>query len=77
MLNGIALDGRSVAHHALLMRVTPIRTDRLQLLVTQEERDMAVAIARARGRTLSDVLRDLLRREHAALAPHGEPRPTL
>jgi hypothetical protein len=59
------------------MRVTPIRTDRLQLLVTQEERDMAVAIARARGRTLSDVLRDLLRREHAALAPHGEPRPTL
>jgi hypothetical protein len=57
------------------MRVTPVRTDRLQLLVTPEERDMAVAIARARGRTLSDVLRDLLRREHAALALSHQPRP--
>lgn len=49
-----------------MSRIAPVRGLRLQLLVTEEERAMAVELAQARGKTLSDVLRDLVRAEHAA-----------
>ncbi|HST56288.1 MAG TPA: hypothetical protein VLJ42_10425 [Solirubrobacteraceae bacterium] len=45
--------------------------DRLHVLVTSDERRMLEALAERQGLTTSDVVRQLVRREHAAL--FGEP----
>lgn len=51
------------------MKRTVIRDQHLQLCVSQVEKDRAMALARRRGQTLSELLRDLLRREdHQATA---------
>ena len=50
------------------MRVTHLRAERVQFLVSTEEREMAAAISRATGRTISDVLRSHIREQFASLS---------
>ena len=53
-----------------LFKVSPMRTRtivrdrRLQLAVTEAEQEKAVDLARARGVTISELVRDLLRSAH-------------
>jgi hypothetical protein len=48
-------------------RIRPKRDRRLHLLLSDEEWDMLLRICDERGFTVSDVVRQLIRREHAVL----------
>ncbi len=43
------------------------RDRRLNIAVTEDEHEFAIEVARARGLTISEVLREALRRERASL----------
>ena len=45
-----------------------LRTKKLTIMVTDEERAMAEAFAESSGQTVSDVVRQYIRREYAKLA---------
>jgi hypothetical protein len=48
-----------------IIRTAPLKTSQLHVFVTEAESAMVVQLATAAGKTRSEFVRDLVRREHA------------
>ena len=58
--------------HPLYM--PPERPNQLKIMVSDDELEMVRSLAERQGQTVADYLRQLIRREHAAVTPPAKPK---